>query len=883
MEYSQRISQIANLTMDEIIANCRAHVPWNHRNRPYWHPELKHGVDLLHSDEGLDCYMAAYGEMHQSKCRAALQNIPLPQSNKGAPIEIIDWGCGQGIGSMCVIDFLKDREMIGYLKRVTLIEPSAEALERAHANVKHATGGGVRIVPINRYLPAVRSADEIDNVDIQYDYVFHVFSNILDVQNIDLAKLARCLAVPAHTHYVLCTGPLNANAFRIDRFCEFFQPQAYFSNITDRSYNHTSDTGYLYTCKTKAFVYDGGPLNLSGYNPDEKASGPIYREYDEDLHITDGAMSDDKRQVYSQLLKLVSENSTDLLYPDPNINGIAPDFIIVRPNVGMIVFSLFDEDLSQCTIDKVDSSAKATVVIVGKSTPQQKELASPLLVLDDYQDQLIENFSELTKAVIQSCCNLKVVKKVLICTGGTTAQAHALFDNRQYITVIGREFLSETMDSNRFYGNLGFNRPNAVFDSVVLSQLKRDLSPRWHSYREGEKVYLTPQQSALAKSEEGAQRKISGVAGSGKTQVMATRAVNAQLRTGGRVLLLTFNITLSNYLRMRIGQVRADFPWENIHIDYYTRLFQKHAHATGLPIHYDSEGHSDDFDNPDFFRDVADQLPKYDAIFIDEVQDYKTEWLKLLQNYFLRAGGEFVVFGDPKQNIYNRPQDKEGNVRIGVIPGVWKTSLTKGMRFNIPALASLATTFQQRYLEHSESIEASDKAVPQNQGDLFKHIFYERIAGTDTESIVLSAYHTCMDFIKNNCPEEGKVAIIAPQIEILQRIDSLYRAETHNDTTVSFVRLEDEHSIADERDVRRLQKVMKRSFTMDTHYLKLSTIQSFKGWEADTLICIINNGDGTTASLPQLVYTGITRAKENLLVINIGSQQYHDFFEAAAR
>lgn len=75
------------------------------------------------------------------------------------------------------------------------------------------------------------------------------------------------------------------------------------------------------------------------------------------------------------------------------------------------------------------------------------------------------------------------------------------------------------------------------------------------------------------------------------------------------------------------------------------------------------------------------------------------------------------------------------------------------------------------------------------------------------------------------------------------------------------------------------------NLTMDTHYLKLSTIQSFKGWEADTLICIINNqyGDGATASLPQLVYTGITRAKENLLVINIGSQQYHDFFEAAAR
>ena len=48
--------------------------------------------------------------------------------------------------------------------------------------------------------------------------------------------------------------------------------------------------------------------------------------------------------------------------------------------------------------------------------------------------------------------------------------------------------------------------------------------------------------------------------------------------------------------------------------------------------------------------------------------------------------------------------------------------------------------------------------------------------------------------------------------------------------------------------------------------------------------CYANAGKAiAVASLPELVYTGITRAKENLLVINIGYQQYHDFFEKAAR
>ena len=895
MDYRERISHIANLTMDEIIANCRAHLSPYFRQRPYWHPEIKHGVDLLHSNEALDCYMAAYGQMHQSKCRAALQNIPFPPPGKSnsLSVEVIDWGCGQGIGSVCVIDFLKDRELTRWLKRVTLIEPSMEALERAQANVERATGGGVRILPINMYLPAVGSADEIDSVLIEYDYVFHIFSNILDVSEIDLSKLARCLAVPAHTHYVLCMGPMNANAFRIDRFCDIFQPQSYFSNISSRRYDCTSDTGYNFTCKTKAFVYDGESLDVSKYNPEEKASDKVLSEYNVNLQITGGTMSYDKGIVYSRLQKLLWRNENDLLYLDPDINGVLPDFIIVRPKMGMIVINLFDENLSQCTISKDSTEKKTPVVIVHKGATQQKEICSPLIVLDNYQSQLIENFVELTAAVIRDNRNLGVVKKVLICTGGSTAQAKELFRNSNYVMVYGREFLDDESVSERLFDDLRLNFVNQIFDSVVLSRLKHDLSPRWHSYREGMPVHLTRQQNILAQSEEGAQHKISGVAGSGKTQVMATRAVNAQVRTGGRVLLLTFNITLANYLRMRIGQVRADFPWDGIHIDYYSRLFQKHAYATGLHINYDLQGHSDDFDNPEFFRDVVDLLPKYDAIFIDEVQDYKTVWLRLLQNFFLRPGGEFVVFGDPKQNIYGRELDSEGNVRIGVIPGVWNRSLTKGQRFTNPSLASLAMAFQQRYLGQGESIEASDAAAQLDTGFRFNIIEYEYITDIGLECVDQSVYQKCKLFIEANRLDEGKVAIVAPQIAILQRIDSLYRADTGKSTTVSFARQEDLErieqqsapgSIGYQRDVKRLEKVFKRGFTIDTYDLKLSTIQSFKGWEANTIICIVLNeqyGDTAKPPSPQLVYTGITRAKENLLVINVECQQYHRFFETA--
>lgn len=67
MDYKERISSIPNLTMDAIIENCRNNIPSQYRYRPYSHPGLNHGLDLLLSDEGQDCYIGAYGEMHQAK------------------------------------------------------------------------------------------------------------------------------------------------------------------------------------------------------------------------------------------------------------------------------------------------------------------------------------------------------------------------------------------------------------------------------------------------------------------------------------------------------------------------------------------------------------------------------------------------------------------------------------------------------------------------------------------------------------------------------------------------------------------------------------------------------------------------------------------------
>lgn len=207
MGYKERISSISNLTMDAIIEDCRYNIPEQYRCRPYSHRELNHGLDLLKSDEGLDCYIGAYGEMHQAKCKAVMQNMPFPPKDsdiQSLSLEIIDWGCGQGIGAVCLVDYLKERELTQWLKKITLIEPSQASLERAIINVSKATYNSVRITPLNEYLPSISDSHDVNCIHFEQNYVFHIFSNILDVTEIDLAKLAQSMAIPGHTHYILC-------------------------------------------------------------------------------------------------------------------------------------------------------------------------------------------------------------------------------------------------------------------------------------------------------------------------------------------------------------------------------------------------------------------------------------------------------------------------------------------------------------------------------------------------------------------------------------------------------------------------------------------------------------------------------------------------------
>ena len=70
-EYYEHIKAKASLSMQDVIETCRSLTPSDYKTRPYRFPDLHNGVALLDNEDALNCYIAAYGEMHMIKCRSA--------------------------------------------------------------------------------------------------------------------------------------------------------------------------------------------------------------------------------------------------------------------------------------------------------------------------------------------------------------------------------------------------------------------------------------------------------------------------------------------------------------------------------------------------------------------------------------------------------------------------------------------------------------------------------------------------------------------------------------------------------------------------------------------------------------------------------------------
>ena len=400
--------------------------------------------------------------------------------------------------------------------------------------------------------------------------------------------------------------------------------------------------------------------------------------------------------------------------------------------------------------------------------------------------------------------------------------------------------------------------PSVLFNLDIYKEFKAILSPAFHTLEEGDKnIKLSRKQKELSESK-AKHQKIKGIAGSGKTILLAQRAVNSHLRHKGKVLILSFNSALKNYILEAIAKVNENFHWRNFYANHYHAFIAVEANNQNIE--------NIDYSNIDLFEQVKDKIVKYKAIFIDEIQDYETEWIRIIKKYFLEENGELVVVGDEKQNVYDIAlTERKPNTTI---PGAW-IGLNESFRLG-NSMLFLAEDFQKEFFADKYDF---DKAVSNQPGLFSEEISYRQFKDDDT-------IHDVSEFLVNKINEVGvgsqNICILARTNDLLTEIDYEIRNSSAYTTFTTFENHEwNRGKKIESWKIRNIRKNKRQNFKIHFEGINLSTIHSFKGWEIDTLFLII---DESGSEIDELIYTAITRCKGRLFVLNIGNERYNQFF-----
>lgn len=266
MSYVDDIQKVGHLTINEIIKISNLYVPDIFKPCPWKYIDsqgrtLNHGTAVLETEELCSAYMSAYGPMHYHKLMRALDENEFPYSDLAGGIEIYDWGCGQAIGTMAVIEKFRQHGMLGKLRKVVLEEPSDVARNRAILHVKKTLGEyNAEIIAVSKYLPSDYgdNSNSITSIHVEQPTAIHIFSNILDIETVSLKGVSKMITSSGKKHIVLCVGPANLKEERIRSFLNYFVENHIhvFTDFKNTNFGYHPDPNHkAYGCFIRSFSY----------------------------------------------------------------------------------------------------------------------------------------------------------------------------------------------------------------------------------------------------------------------------------------------------------------------------------------------------------------------------------------------------------------------------------------------------------------------------------------------------------------------------------------------------------------------------------------------------------------------------------------------------
>lgn len=560
----------------------------------------------------------------------------------------------------------------------------------------------------------------------------------------------------------------------------------------------------------------------------------------------------------------------------PFLNGLRPSLVIYRLDSGILILDIYENFTEgyQMSPEQKFKTQKYEIINL---------VVSP-------EDRVKHEWSIL-KAISGAC----IINEI-------SAATRDYFNGLKYYSCFSHEDFLDSQKLEELLKRTKLKYDTAFYIQHILQEIRRYLKPSLHMMEEGKKFLPNPKQKELIQSKAGAQR-IKGVAGSGKTTTLVHKAVEANKRHKSEVLILCFNITIRHYIKNKLKDVLAEFITSDFHIIHYHDFFKYQSIQF---LH--RRPRIGDWEKELYFEPARNTIPKYNTIIIDEAQDYQRPWVIILKEYFLKDGGELAVFFDVDQDIYERKS-------TSTFPILGRPNeLNKSYRLST-GIAELCKKFCDTFLPSEDRIEILKEQTSIDFSEFKGGITYQFFPKESTSEHWYE-YIKNLIFKSESSPDD--VAIVGTSIKKLRELEYYFRVlkgekttrmleskEEFEAITKKYLPHSDMHNILPSEgdlfklkmalnDIRRPYKLY--SFDLKTGTMKFSSLHSFKGWEIHTVFFLFDSGDDVDFASTkhqkqsqdvddefvngEIIYTGLTRARNNLNILNIGNKKYHPFFEA---
>ncbi len=558
-----------------------------------------------------------------------------------------------------------------------------------------------------------------------------------------------------------------------------------------------------------------------------------------------------EKVVFNRLKDVFSENSNAFIYFEPELGGLRPDFLVLSPEVGILIVEVKDYD--SIFLSTITQSGFWTQV----KENQTIQLSNPFDQLYQYWRVAKDRINHghfpfgidipIIRVVVFSKISKESYLHEKICEI-TPKKIHCCFSESASSINYFQEFLNEILPVDFTLENKYFQilRANLIPTCRLPSRDQKDLL---EFYTIEDKVTLLDiEQERMAHRLGEGHRLIFGVAGSGKTVVLIARARYLALRNPKwRILVLCYNRLLMKMLFNLINpqDFEADITINTFH--GFARHYILSTNNSFSQIYSQAEQKAEkekrmsEFFHefvPTFFLELlkseGEQKVQYDAILIDEAQDFEPDWFKIVIEILNPVTNSLLITCDGLQGIYARKQFTWSSVGIQARGRVLK--------------------FENSYRTPIQIGVLAQKALPNTLRDLLDK--FDEFISTKN---YMGKKGLVEIMISKNRKEEYKTLVgkISRMIKEPQDILVLFK--------YNLAKIEYEHVFLKYLKENKIDWNFMRDINGGLSGVVLGTIHGTKGLEFETII-IPEVNTYTSDESRQLLYVAMTRSKKRLIL-----------------